>query len=149
AAAAAKQLAEELGKVGIYRLERMLEPFTRTLFDLTQSFLRSRDRVDDVLLLRGEKDVSLFGLGEFVNGEHVDRAEILEPLAQIVSLSSRCIEIKVLGQLFSLDQLRQENVQLLRAAFRYVLKTCLRLGLTDLDLAAFVTSVGDNMIEVA
>ena len=39
--------------------------------------------------------------------------KILEPFAKLIGLCSRRVEIKFLWQLFRLDQLRQQNVQLL------------------------------------
>src|SRR5688572_20411766 len=111
----AKQLAEEFDKVGVDRLECLLESCSGPLLYFAQGFFRRCDAVDDVLPLRGEEKQSLFGFGKFFDGKHVDRAEPFQPRTEVVDGRPATYQLKFLVERFAFDQFRQTDVQVLCA----------------------------------
>ena len=82
-AAAAEQRREGLLEVGVDGGERVAEARVRGLVDALDGFVGLRDRVDQVLALRGQEGVALIELGELLDGHHVDRAELVDLRAQL------------------------------------------------------------------
>ena len=73
-AAAAEQRAERLLEVAVDGGERLGEALPRGLVDALDRLAGLRDRVDEVLALRGQEGVARLELVELLDGHHVDRA---------------------------------------------------------------------------
>ena len=125
-----------------------MEFFTRPLFDLAQGFLGRRNAVDDVLPLRRQEQVAFLGLAKLLEGEHVDRPEIIEPLPQIVGLATGSLRGQMPHPVRSFRPARQATI--FNSCWQFsarVLELCDGLGLADLDLGPFVPGLGRPAVE--
>src|SRR5205814_2440130 len=77
-AAAAEERAERFLEIAIDRRERVGEAVARRFVDPLDRFARLRDRVDQILALRGEERVPRLELLELLDGHHVHRTEPID-----------------------------------------------------------------------
>ena len=70
-------------KFVVDRGERFAEARVRRFVDLADRLVGLRDRVDEVLVLRGQEDVALLELLRLLDRHHVDRAHALDLFAQL------------------------------------------------------------------
>ena len=70
-------------KCWLIELERLGEPLARGLVDLADRLAGLRDRVEQILALRGEERVARLELVELLDGHHVDRAEAVDLLLEV------------------------------------------------------------------